>query len=129
MNALNAINKGHIAKEWPLIEPEKLKPKPVINIKSKPKSPFYFNPKSENRKLAQLVEAIVMSEPETSKSEKWSFKIVGFQLKNEDKVAVDNWTSKDSISGDINKYSKNILLKNSPFLSKWHQFKKPTKDP
>ena len=70
-----------------------------------------------------------MSEPESSKGEKWSFKIVGFQLKNEDKVAVDNWTSKDSISGDIDRYSKNILLKNSPFLSRWHQFKKPKKDP
>ena len=51
MNASSVINKGHIAKEWPLNETEKSKSKPkqsTIN-KSKPKSPFYFNPKSENK--------------------------------------------------------------------------------
>lgn len=128
MNASNVTNKGHIAKECPQNEQEKLKPKVVAWTKSKPKSPFYFNPKSENRKLAQLVEAIVANNSETIDDDKDYFKIVGFQIKNENIVVTKNWESKDSVSWDISRYSKNILLRNSPFLSRWHQFKKPTLD-
>ena len=50
-----------------------------------------------------------MSEPESSKGEKWSFKIVGFQLKNEDKVAVDNWTAK------LNLINSQIFLINGKY--------------
>lgn len=103
-----------------MLESDELKIKRNSKAGPKPKSPFYFNPKSENRKLSQLIEAIVMCELERSNNPR-SFKIVGYQLKNEEKIKIENIKQKDSVSDSVNRYSKCILLQKSPFLCKWNQ--------
>lgn len=72
-----------------------MKTKQSSSTGSKPKFPFYFNPKSENRKLAQLIEAIVSCELEKSPKTPKPFKVVGFQLKNQEKVSIDRIQAKN----------------------------------
>lgn len=117
----NCGKKGHIAKECHDNEYTKKEPKPKTTTnkkKSKPKKPFYFTPKGENKNLANMVEAVVvhMKEKTENKSTNGLFKITGYQEKNDELISIDNTHTLDKVSGNRSKFSKIPILRQSPYL-------------
>lgn len=113
MNASNAINKGHIAKECSLNDSvkEASKPKQAAPRKSRTKGPFYFNPKSENKKLAHVIEAIVMNSSELANPVKKNIKVVGYQIKSSEKISISAGAPNSLISCDPGRCLKGFLLR------------------